>query len=63
MIAPLVLLAGVPLITAPPDSSPLAAERRGKAFYRMLSMPQPPPAAGQAAAREQVLATLQQIRR
>lgn len=52
---------------APPDPVALAASQNARnllrSFFVLLSLPQPTPTAGQAAAREKLLATLQQIRR
>ncbi len=51
----------------PPDSAALDASQNARnllrSFYVLLSLPQPAPTAGQPAALERVLATLQQIRR
>jgi hypothetical protein len=51
----------------PPDPATLDASQNARnllrSFYLLLSLPQPEPAGGQAAARETVLATLQLIRR
>ncbi len=52
---------------APPDPATLDASQNARnllrSFYVLLSLPQPPPTAGQTAARDRLLATLQQIRR
>ena len=52
---------------APPDPAALDASQNARnllrSFFLLLSLPQPDPTPGQAAAREKVLATLQQIRR
>ena len=52
---------------APPDRGVLDASQNARnllrSFYVQLSLPEPPPTAGQAVARDRVLATLQQIRR
>jgi hypothetical protein len=52
---------------APPDPAALDASQNARnllrSFHLLLSLPQPAPTPGQAAAREKVLATLQQIRR
>jgi len=52
---------------APPDPAALDASQNARnllrGFYVSLSLPEPAPTAGQTAAREKVLATLQQIRR
>ena len=52
---------------APPDPATLDASQNARnllrSFYVLLSLPEPAPTPGQAAAREKVLATLQQIRR
>jgi hypothetical protein len=52
---------------APPDLAALDASQNARnllrSFHLLLSLPQPAPTPGQAAAREKVLATLQQIRR
>ena len=51
----------------PPEPTTLAASQNARnllrSFYVLLSLPQPQPTSGQAAARDKVLATLQQIRR
>jgi hypothetical protein len=51
----------------PPEPTTLAASQNARnllrSFYVLLSLPQPEPTSGQAAARDKVLATLQQIRR
>jgi hypothetical protein len=52
---------------APPDPATLDASQNARnllrSLYVLLSMPEPTPTGGQVAAREKVLATLQQIRR
>ncbi|HEY8232789.1 MAG TPA: DUF2785 domain-containing protein [Vicinamibacteria bacterium] len=52
---------------SPPDPQALDAAQNARnllrSFYVLLSLPQPPPTAGQMAARDKLLATLQQIRR
>jgi hypothetical protein len=52
---------------APPDPGALDASQNARnllrSFFLLLSLPEPAPTPGQAAAREKVLATLQQIRR
>jgi len=52
---------------APPDRAILDASQNARnllrSFYVLLSLPDPTPTTGQAAAREKVLVTLQQIRR
>jgi hypothetical protein len=52
---------------APPDPGALDASQNARnllrSFFLLLSLPEPAPTSGQAAAREKVLATLQQIRR
>ena len=52
---------------APPDPATLDASQNARnllrSFFLLLSLPEPAPTTGQAAAREKVLATLQQIRR
>ncbi len=52
---------------APPDPVTLDASQNARnllrSFYVLLSLPEPPPTAGQATAREKALGTLQQIRR
>jgi hypothetical protein len=52
---------------APPEPATLAASQNARdllrSFYVLLSLPQPAPTDGQAAAREKVLATLARIRR
>ena len=51
----------------PPEPAALDASQNARnllrSFYVLLSLPQPVPTAGQAAARDKLLATLQQIRR
>jgi len=50
---------------APPDPATLDASQNARnllrSFYVLLSLPQPPPTAGQTAAREKALVALQQI--
>lgn len=52
---------------SPPDPQALDAAQNARnllrSVYVQLSLPQPPPTAGQSAARDKLLATLQQIRR
>jgi hypothetical protein len=52
---------------SPPEPATLDASQNARnllrSFYILLSLPQPAPTGGQAAAREKVLATLQKIRR
>jgi hypothetical protein len=52
---------------APPDPNTLDASQNARnllrSFFVLLSLPQPPPTAGQTGARDKLLATLQQIRR
>ncbi len=52
---------------SPPDPARLAASQNARnllrSFYVQLSLPEPAPTPGQSAARDRVLATLQQIRR
>ncbi len=52
---------------APPDPAALDASQNARnllrSFFLLLSLPEPAPTSGQAAARDKVLATLQQIRR
>ena len=52
---------------SPPDPATLDASQNARdllrSVYVLLSLPEPPPTAGQARAREKVLATVQQIRR
>jgi hypothetical protein len=52
---------------APPDPSVLGASQNARnllrSFFLLLSLPQPAPTLGQAAARDEVLAALQRIRR
>ncbi len=52
---------------APPEPATLDASQNARnllrSFYVLLSLPEPPPAAGQATAREKALGPLQQIRR
>ena len=51
----------------PPEPAALDASQNARnllrSFYVLLSLPQPAPTRGQAAARDKLLATLQQIRR